>query len=207
MDILCHSLFLVLLSLGISFYLLSKGPGSPAGHAGIFGAIAAFIALFAANFWPALLLTLNIALFPAVYFILANHAALKTALRESWKGKLSDAFEVKILVYLEKLESIQPQWLQRASDRSMIKMRLLQSSQSDAQSSKWQKRILAYGIKKAGLDEVDFSPENLNPSAVIATRIHQALSDAVEPSSLGLWLAVLSQIILGILAWILGHRV
>lgn len=150
------------------------------------------------NFYHLLSLVILV-IFPVIYYFIANKIAIRTALNQVWENKISGWLSPKISSYLDKIERNQPAWLHNASDSALIKLKLLETNKSDSDSSKWQKRIIAYGLKKANLDDVDFNNENTRVSTILSDKIFNAIAHITRPSSKLLWLFVLIHTLIFIL--------
>jgi len=208
----------IIITLGISFSLLcvvigyfllvntNEATSHGAGSAGGLGAIAGLLTLFSVDFWPMLLTTVSLLLFPFLYLIIGNKVAIQTAIYSLWKSKGFDWLSPKIDGYLVKLENKQPNWLKSISNTAVLKLQLLDSSRKDSSASKWQRRILNFLIKKTKMDDVDLQADNLKVNNIISQKINATISDIAKPSMKLFWLCLFGQIVLLILAFLLDVK-
>jgi hypothetical protein len=201
--IFCFITFLV------GIYLLSdnQGGGVPAaGHAGILGALAGLYSLFIQEFWSALLLFASLG-FIYFYFVFAAKTTLFTVIHLVWKNKLADFITPKIGSYIQKLLAHQPDWLKKAGDKGILKMKLVQEAKSDSTLNKVQQKILVFGIRKIELNEHEL--QNLD-SAMLTTKITETVKNKISefsnPSLLPFWVAMSIQVVLLILAIVKNHQ-
>lgn len=191
----------------ISIILISNNSGSgmsAAGHTGIAGALLAIPVLFTIDFWVMLLMICSLLAFP-LYFVLANKLALQTAISSVWKHNLQDWFVDKITRYLDKTVS-KSEKLNKINDYATAKLQLADAVRKDSDTSKWQKKILSYILKKIRLDDIDFSDENISLSNIIAGKINDLFSGFVETSNRPFYLALLGQLLLLILAFMFDQK-
>lgn len=199
---------IMIINIVIAVILLSdnSGGGFPASaHAGILGAVMGFIFLFMVEFWTALLLTIGI-LAPVFFIILANKNAIATAVYYVWKFKLADFVEPKIEFYIDKILQKQPHFLKSITDWSVVKVKLLDTINNDAQTPRLQKRIIKFILKKIKMDDVDFKNPSTNLSSILSFKIRQFIEGFAEPDLKLVWIIVGIDIVLIILAFVFNHQ-
>lgn len=174
--------------------------------AGGLGAIIGLIGLFSVDFWPMLLITTSLLVFPFLYILIGNKVAIQTAVYSLWKSKGFDWLQPKINGYFEKLTLKQPNWLKSISSAAVLKLQLLDSSRKDATSSKWQKRILHFLIKKTKMNDIDWQKEDLEVKDIISQKINTSIDSVAKPSFKYFWLCLLVQLVLLILAFVLDVK-
>lgn len=199
---------IMIVDLIIAIVLLgdNSGGGFPAsGHAGILGAILGFVFLFMVEFWTALLLLVGM-LAPVLFIILANKNAISSAVYNVWKYKISDFVEPKIDFYIDKILQRQPDFLRNITDWSVVKVKLLDTINNDAQTPKLQKRIIKFILKKVKMDDVNFKDPNTNLNTILSLKIRQFIEGFAEPDLKLVWIIVGIDIVLIILAFVFNHQ-
>ncbi|UII28966.1 hypothetical protein LVD15_11215 [Fulvivirga maritima] len=121
---------------------------SASAHTGIMGAIMGLIYLFASDFWATLLATLSLIVFPFLYLNIANKAALHGALYLLWKNNMEGWITEKFTFYTRRLVNKENSVAQKIDNKATVKARLINSIRSDQSTSKWQKKVLTYVLKK-----------------------------------------------------------
>ncbi|WBX72671.1 hypothetical protein PG913_07045 [Tenacibaculum pacificus] len=190
----------------ISLFLLGESSisgNSGTAHSGA-GAIAGVITLFTVDFWPMLLATLSLLVFPIIYFIIANKLSIETALSTIWKNNLQSWFSDKITTYVsEKIESTST--INQLDDYVTLKLNLLNDIKKDTETSKWQKRILSFIMKKVTLDKVDFSNKDTKLSTILAKKVNDVITDFTESSNKLFYIALCVHFFFLILAIIFNN--
>lgn len=193
----------------VSIYLFSdnEGGGAPAAaHAGVLGVFVGLLSLFTEELWSAILLVTSLGL---IYFysVFAAKTALFTVIHHVWKNKLADFITPKIASYMQKLLTHQPDWLKKAGDKGIVKMKLLQEAKDDSTLNKVQQKILVFGIKKIELNEDEL--QNLD-SVMLTTKISETvknrISEFANPSLLPFWIVMTLQVVLLVLAIVNNHQ-
>lgn len=184
----------------------NSGGGFPAAaHGGILGAIVGFFVLFTVEFWTALLMTVGI-LAPIIFIILANKNAIASAVYNVWKYKIADFIEPKIDFYIDKMLQKQPGFLKNITEWSVVKVKLLDTINSDSQTPKLQKRIIKFVLKKIKMDDVDLKNPDTNLSTILSLKIRQFIEGFAEPDLKLVWILVGIDIVLIILAFVFNHQ-
>ncbi|KAJ1499945.1 hypothetical protein HMI54_011241 [Coelomomyces lativittatus] len=182
---------LCLLSIIVSYYSLSHQPdaGSTMGHVGHTGsALAMMLAWFSLDFWSAILFFSSLLIFPFLYFVLANQAAVQTAIYQIWSNKLSDWVAPKVDQYLQKLEAKQPNWMKHTSDKALVKLKLLEANKTDNQTPQLQKKVISFLLKKVKLDDVDFQKDSITITSILSEKLVETLNEFAAPSNTFLWI-------------------
>ena len=199
---------IMIVNIVIAIILLgdNTGGGFPASaHAGILGAIVGFFVLFTVEFWTALLLTVGI-LAPILFIVLANKNAIASAVYNVWKYKIADFIEPKIDFYIDKILRKQPDFLKNITDWSVVKVKLLDTINNDAQTPKLQKRVIRFVLKKIKMDDVNFKDSNTNLNSILSLKIKQFIAGFAEPDLKLIWIIVGIDIVLIILAFVFNHQ-
>lgn len=199
---------IMIVNIVIAIILLgdNTGGGFPASaHAGILGAIVGFFVLFTVEFWTALLLTVGI-LAPILFIVLANKNAIASAVYNIWKYKIADFVEPKIDFYIDKILQKQPDFLKNITDWSVVKVKLLDTINNDAQTPKLQKRVIKFVLKKIKMDDVNFKDPNTNLNSILSLKIKQFIAGFAEPDLKLIWIIVGIDIVLIILALVFNHQ-
>jgi len=185
------------------FLFNSSGEGgtSASGHTGIFGAIIGVFYLFTVDFWPMLLCTTSLLLFPFLYFTLINKGIIHGALFQLWKKNLEGWFITKITNYTDKYLSGNNR-ISNINDKATLKLRLIKDIKNDKENSRWQRRILSFILKKVQLDEFDTNNPDAKISDFLVMKATEFVSDLGEPSNTPLYLTFLIQIAVLILVMI-----
>ena len=199
---------IMIVNIVIAIILLgdNTGGGFPASaHAGILGAIVGFFVLFTVEFWTALLMTVGI-LAPILFIVLANKNAIASAVYNVWKYKIADFIEPKIDFYIDKILQKQPDFLKNITDWSVVKVKLLDTINNDAQTPKLQKRVIKFVLKKIKMDDVNFKDQNTNLNSILSLKIKQFIAGFAEPDLKLIWIIVGIDIVLIILAFVFNHQ-
>ena len=161
------------------------------GHGSI---IALGIGLVTTNFY-AFLLVFGAPVFIILYFIIANKISIQNAIYLLWEGRLGDYISSKV-GNLTKILTHKEGWKKELSDKAVLKAQLFQSAKDDVDTSKLQRKVILFGLKKIKLDDVNFQDKNVDLSHVITEKFNNFISETVKPSLKLFWGLVLIQIVL-----------
>ena len=161
------------------------------GHGSI---IALGIGLVTTNFF-AFLLVFGAPVFIILYFIIANKISIQNAIYLLWEGRLGDYISSKV-GNLTKTLTHKEGWKKELSDKAVLKAQLFQSAKDDVDTSKLQRKVILFGLKKIKLDDVNFQDKNVDLSHVITEKFNNFISETVKPSLKLFWGLVLIQIVL-----------
>jgi len=175
-----------LLVFSVAVFMIGNTEGgsgiSAAGHTGIFGAILGVLYLFVLDFWPMLLCTTSLVLFPFLYFTLINKGIIHTSLFQLWKKNLEGWFISKISNYSTKYLSGE-NTVSKINDIASVKLKLASDIKNDKTNSRWQRKILAFILKKIKLDDFDTNNTDEKISDFIVNKAVTYISDLGEPSN------------------------
>ncbi len=180
---------LTIICLTISLFNNSDWAGS--GHGSF---ITLSIGLFTTNFF-AFLLIFGSPIFITIYILLANKISIHNTLFLIWKSKAGIYIIQSVKTLTSKITEGN-NWRQQISDSGMAKMKLLQATKESQQSSKLQKKVIGYGLKKIKLDDIDFQQENLNLSDIISNKFESFLDEFTKPSFKLFWLLVVIHLLI-----------
>ena len=161
------------------------------GHGSI---IALGIGLVTTNFF-AFLLVFGAPVFIILYFIIANKISIQNAIYLLWEGRLGDYISSKVGNLTTTLTHKEG-WKKELSDKAVLKAQLFQSAKDDVDTSKLQRKVILFGLKKIKLDDVNFQDKNVDLSHVITEKFNNFISETVKPSLKLFWGLVLIQIVL-----------
>ncbi|QCX38136.1 hypothetical protein FF125_06730 [Aureibaculum algae] len=161
------------------------------GHGSI---IALGIGLVTTNFF-AFLLVFGAPVFIILYFIIANKISIQNAIYLLWEGRLGDYISSKVGNLTTTLTHKEG-WKKELSDKAVLKVQLFQSAKDDVDTSKLQRKVILFGLKKIKLDDVNFQDKNVDLSHVITEKFNNFISETVKPSLKLFWGLVLIQIVL-----------
>ena len=150
------------------------------------------------EFWTILLFISSIAML--VFSVMfANKFAIHTIVSIVYKEKLQDFVTPKIEKYISNISNKQPDWLNKLTNASAVKIKLLGELRFDSDINSVNRKVLQYGFKKINLDDVDFSQTHLDYPAIIAFKINEKISKIATPDMKIFWFsAVLLLILLAI---------
>lgn len=161
------------------------------GHGSI---VALFIGLLTTNF-SAFLLVFGAPVFLVLYFVIANKISIQNAIYLLWEEKASKYISSKI-EYITKRITEKEGWKKELSDKALLKAKILQLAKNEPNTSKLQRRIINFSLKKIKLDEVDFQDENLNLSDILISKFSDFMAETAKPSLKLLWILIIIQIAL-----------
>lgn len=161
------------------------------GHGNI---IALFLGLLLSNLL-AFLLVIGAPVFLVFYFMLANKISIETAIYLLWKSKMGDFISEKV-GSIAKLITEKEGWSKDLSDKALLKAKVLQLIKNDKNTSKLQRKVIEYGLKKIQLDDIDFEEEHINLATILTTKFNNFVSQTVQPSLKLVWILAAVQILL-----------
>jgi len=162
------------------------------------GAIAFVANLFSKNIWG-FVLFLGAPIFMTLYFMFANKMAIQNSLHLLWENKAGDYITSKVRSLVERL-SASNNWAGKATDKTVIRAKMLDANRKNPDASKLQRTIINYGMKKVRLDDVDMQDENFKLSDLLADRFNEFISEAAKPSMAPFWILAIIQGVLLFLA-------
>jgi hypothetical protein len=169
--------------------------GSGGGHGSVY---AYLVNLFSYNFCG-FLLFIGTPIFVLGYFMIANKVAIQTVIHQIWENKMGSFIEEKVVFLVDKLTASN-NWTNSISNKTMLKLKLLEANKNDKESSKIKKKTISYVLNKISFDNVDFANKDLKLSEVVSGNINKFVSETIEPSFLFFWLLLLFQLVLIIIA-------
>lgn len=107
----------------------------------------------------------------------------------------------KILI---KLKENKDTILKNDKNYENIKAKVIQQLKNENEN-KLIKTIISYGLRKANLDNIDFSNENISFIEIIKTKTIQALKNVSKPSRKNIFILLLIQWIILLLIWIIPY--
>ena len=116
------------------------------------------------------------------YFIIANKTSLSFIISRLFDEKLSSVIGEKVCGLIQSFSEKQPNWMQSIKNGAALKDKLLDSSQQDSSLNKIQRKVIAYGLKKINLDDVNFQQENINLAQEVSDRLMLKLSETAKHS-------------------------
>lgn len=180
----------------ISLYLNTHLAGG--GHGSI---VALVINLFMTNFF-AFLLIFGAPIFMMLYFMIANKASIQYIVYLLWKNKAGEVISKKVGFLVSKLTDKEG-WRENMTNKALLKAKILQASKSDPNTSRLQRKIIGYGLKRIKLDDINFQNEELKVSIIIQTKFQDFVSNTAKPSFKLFWIIVFIQLVIFILSLIL----
>jgi len=124
---------------------------------------------------------------PFLLFSLGNKYIMSKTIHKILSDKGETLLFPIIDKVLDKIKVNQPDLLKKGTDKTKLKLKLLQEIR-ESKENKWLKRIILYGFKKVNLDEVDFTDENVSFSAIIKEKIITGLKNMAQPSRNFFWI-------------------
>lgn len=168
-----------------------------------FGGLVATVVLFFlfsfkanATSYNTIYLVLSSLVFTIVYFILANKTSLSYMISRLFDEKLSSMIGEKVSGLIQSFSEKQPNWMQSIKSGAALKDKLFYSSQQDSSLSKIQRKVIAYGLKKINLDDVNFQQENINLPQEVSDRLILKLSETAKHSYRLFWIVACVQALL-----------
>lgn len=149
--------------------------------------------------WAFVLLFVGAPVFIFLYFIIANKHFIQSAIYQVWKNKAEGFATDKIKLIVDQLVAKNGA-ITTISSESVLKLKLLEESRRNPDSSKIKRRVVDYIIKKIKLNDVDYSNKDLRLSDIVANKVNSFISESAEPSLLFFWIILFIQIILFIIA-------
>lgn len=159
------------------------------GHGNIY---AFTIGLFLTDFC-AFLLIFGGPVFIFLYILIANKTTVQTAIHLLWKNKAGEYITKHVGAITKALVNEKTK-AHQITNQAMLKAQLVQKIQVDPNTTKLQRRVITYGLKKIKLNDIDFQKEDLHLSDIIEHKFYNFISEAVVPSWKLFWLVVALQI-------------
>ena len=192
---------------------LLSGSGRIAAHGGAGGgkfaaiilAVQEFIRLSIMDPYPMLLAITSSSVMLYVYFAVASKYSLSAAFSDIWNSNLSSWFSDKLTSYINKL-SVKSKTVSKVDNKATEKLRLMQSIKNDKSTSKWQKRLLRFVLKKIKLNDTTFSDSETKFSEVLQEKIKIAAEELARPSKKLIYLAYGVHILIFILAIVFDNK-
>ncbi|OXA87651.1 hypothetical protein [Flavobacterium hercynium] len=175
--------------LTIVFQLSGQSGGGPA-HAGG-GAGILFLFMIRPIGFPVVFLAMLI--IPFALFSLGNKYILSKTINKLLSDKGETILFPIIDKVLNKLKSKQPDLLKQGTDKTKLKLKVIQEIR-DTNDNKWLKKIIIYGFEKVSLDDVDFTDKNVSFTDIIKNKMITGLKNVTEPSRNFFWIMLGIQI-------------
>ncbi|MBK6527964.1 MAG: hypothetical protein IPG07_21875 [Crocinitomicaceae bacterium] len=177
------NLFTFLITFFVGIYMFSdeiQFSGGSGAHAGM---VMVYLYLIQAFFErPMEFLMLTFIFFsPGFIYILSNKYVLSKIIHRLLKDKAENTLEPILDKVLVKFQPQETGILKKSTDYARVKLKLVQQLKSESEN-KIQKRVLTYGLKKAKLDDVDFTNPNINFNQIIKQKTIATLKEITKPS-------------------------
>lgn len=173
------------------FILFQNSAGAGGGH----GSALAFVINLAAGNPCGFVLFAGAPVFTFLYFMVANKITIQSVIYDMWSKKASGFVEPTIKKIADRLTSKQ-NWINDVSNEALLRARLLDANKNEKTTSKTNKKVTNYILKKIRLDDIDFGNEKLSFANIISDKLKNYISEATKPSFLFFWLLFLLQIAL-----------
>ncbi|TWP22864.1 hypothetical protein ETU08_10330 [Apibacter muscae] len=162
----------------------------------------AFVILFTHRPTATILIVLGIISSPFIFFTLGN----KYIISKLSNKIINDKAENFIYPFIDKILNIfqknQPKIIQNAADFSMNKLKIIQTIKENKETNKWIRRIVAFGMNKVHLSDIDFNHGNQNFNEILKNKTLQSLKNISEPSLKFVWIAIAIQWIIILYIWL-----
>ncbi|QFR39562.1 hypothetical protein A9Q91_05060 [Candidatus Gracilibacteria bacterium 28_42_T64] len=176
---LLFSIFTLIMGL---ILLDGQGGFSGAGHAGIIGAVLGVMVLFIQDFFATSLILLSMILFPPLYFMIANKITIKYIISYIFKHNFKDDFIEKLLSFVNKSISKRTDKLDKVNDFANVKLDLLKSIKTDTSTSKLEKRVLLFLLKKSKLEDTTMTKDT-KISDMIVEKANQTIKEITKSNN------------------------
>ncbi len=200
-------LILSIIGMYIAMHLIGNntGPGYAGARNGSgIAALFTILSLFKDEFWSALLLVTSFA-FIFIYTMVASKVSLSFIIGSLYENKLAGAIGEKVTNTIRSI-SQKPGWEKSISSASSIKEKFLSATKEDSSINKIQQKAIGYALRKAKLDDINFSQNNPNLPEEISSKVMSQLSEAAKPSYNLFWIAVGAHALLAVLAFVFDHH-
>ncbi len=184
-----------------AFILLSRG--IDVGHSGHVSAIPFLMAMFLSRPVGSVLL-LFIVISPYLFFMFGNKYIVSKISNRIIKDNSENYIYPMLDNVLAQLEKKQPDLFKKGADYTLLQMKLLQGVKEGTEN-KWLKRVIAFGIKKVKLDDVDFQNPNVSVADIIKNKVVNGLQNMTEPSRNNIWIILGLQWLSLLLIWLLPY--
>ncbi|PBJ07338.1 hypothetical protein [Flavobacterium sp. ACN6] len=176
----------------ISFFTIIYQSSPRMGHV---NGSAVLVILFALRPIGYTLTVISLFAVPFLLFSLGNKYIISKTIHKLLADKGETLLFPIIDKVLEKIKLNQPDLLKQGTDKTKLKLKLLQEIR-DSKENKWLKKIILYGLKKVNLDEIDFTDENVSFSAIIKDKIITGLKNVSQPNRNFFWIILGIQLII-----------
>lgn len=160
--------------------LIFLGNDIDAGHSGHVSAIPFLVMVFLNKPLSSILFVL-ILVSPILIFMLGNKYIISKLINRVIKDKSEAYIQPFIDKSVTKFQEKQPNVIRKGADASVVKLKLINQVRGESEN-KWLKRIIAFGLKKIKLNDVDFSDENVSFPTIVKSKVLIALHGITEPS-------------------------
>lgn len=183
----------------LGFLIIASAINS--GHSGHSSPIIYLSAFFLARPLSSTLLVINFFISPYIYFVLANKHAL-TKVGHRVYNDHSDGYIRQIIEKLCSKVFTNNSLATKGADYALLKLKLLDKLKNEPEN-KWMKKIIAFGISKIQLDDIDFQDKTLSVTDIITNKTIATLQSILEPSMRLFWIMVAIQWLLLVIFWLI----
>jgi uncharacterized membrane protein required for colicin V production len=139
---------------------------------------------------------------PFIIFLLGNKYVVSKLSHQLVNDKSGTYLAPLLDKVLAKVNGPQGGIIKKGADFAVNKMKIVQTLQAETEH-KWLKRIVAFGLERVHLDDVDFQQDHLSVNKVVRNKTIEALQDMIAPSKIWLWAALAAPWLLVLFAWFL----
>ncbi|WP_300675580.1 hypothetical protein [Soonwooa sp.] len=190
--------FSTIISCIIGFFMI--GSSIDAGHTGHAGVVPFLVITFITRPISSVLWLVSAFVSPYLFFALANKYALMKVANRFVKDH-SDEYIKQVLDKIINMVLADNSFASKGADYAMLKLKMLDQLKQE-QENKWLKRIIAFGIKKINLDDIDFQDKTLTPKVVISNKILAAIENFTDASLKPTWILIGIQWLLLVFYWL-----
>lgn len=182
----------------LGFFII--GSSIDAGHTGHAGVAPFLVIAFLTKPISSILWLISAFVSPYLFFVLGNKYALMKVANRFIKDH-SDNYIQQIVDKILNIVIPDNSFMSNGADYAMLKLKMLDRLKQEPEN-KWMKRIIAFGIKKISLDDVDFQDKSLTPKMVISNKILSAIDDFSDASLKPTWILIAIQWLLLVFYWL-----
>lgn len=164
------------------------------GHAGEASVYLILVNMFSRNIC-AFILLVGAPVFTFLYLMIANKYAVQYTIYQIWQNKLGSVIEAKVVTLVDFIIA-KNNTAGGISDAAALKLKVLDANRTSPDTSKIQKKAIAYLFNKIQLDDVDFKKEDLKLSDIVGMKLNNIVAELAEPSLLFFWILFGLQIVL-----------
>lgn len=182
----------------IGFFVISSS--IDAGHTGHAGVTPFLVVAFITKPISSVLWLASAFVSPYLFFVLGNKYALMKVANRFIKDH-SDSYIRQVIDKILNMVLPDNSFMSKGADFAMLKLKMLDRLKQEPEN-KWMKRIIAFGIKKISLDDVDFQDKSLTPKIVISNKILAAIDEFSDASLKPTWILIAIQWLLLLFYWL-----